>query len=1005
MKKTLLTRIILGCFLFVSIWVTAQETVPFTERISLDNIKGDLVMTGNSIVGVIQRNGANFNANDPNNDTLNNGDFTTAFIDVDGDPTTFSSSQARLSAPDENCSTLIYAGLYWSANYYIQRGDTSRDFTDNQIDSSTDTNTALIINNGTLAQEYTVRNSEFTSDISNIETAAVTSYLVVAQPATGCGITNDVQLAGNIAVIQEGGSCTNREKVVNAQNAGAVGVVIISQTNQLPQLTGDGEQINIPSVSIGNDDISNANVTNQNLVDALNAQTEVVLGTLSTTGGDRISDLAIIDPRKQGPADFRNIKFKSPNGSYTAVTADQVVFDGYRNTPTNPLGDLANDEVAYVCYADVTTLIDSDHPFGTYTVADMNATQGFTPGGDGTCGGWVLVAVYENSLETAKFISMNDGFSQIFRGDPPVNFTYTGFKTLPGTQPVSVKFGIAALEGDKSLTSDALSIENVSGVFTPLGNGTDVLNDVNPVNNFFNGSISLDNNTILDRIPASTNTLGFDADLFKLPNEDNVLIGNDQTEAIFRLSTDGDRFSTFLNAFSVTTLNPELSVINRVYDANSLNEITGQPVQLGNELIYELEIENTGNENLVDGSIIITNLISDNVNFIGVEDDTLPAGITYSEISPGTIQFNIPSDSVESFNDDSSGADDPIFIRFRTQLIASCEDLRDSCTNVVENVVTSSYAGSVSGISISDEAVTDEDACGNNIGQTNNMLDVPVCSSEVTLCSGDLTLVAGIGYDQYTWTGPGIVSEVVTTSNILQLNNPQSGIYMVVKEDTNPSDGTCMTFAEEFDVLGLADIQNPILDYVNGTTVVTENCTGLDIPQILLSKDQEVLLETNFDLSNLESISWQRLNTSGACVEDSTDPCFLLNDNCSNANWIEEPSGNTPQFTVVEAGEYRIEIEFNGGCILLFYFRAEEVNALTVEDFKKRSINIYPNPSNGLVAINTAVKNVRVINVTGAVVLQSKNNTFNIEELPDGVYFVETETLEGEKVFFKLIKE
>ncbi|EAR02806.1 putative hemagglutinin/hemolysin-related protein [Maribacter sp. HTCC2170] len=60
-------------------------------------------------------------ANDPYNLTGSSSDYNDnlnmQYIDVDSDPTTFSSSSATLDVPDEGCSLVRYAGLYWSAVY------------------------------------------------------------------------------------------------------------------------------------------------------------------------------------------------------------------------------------------------------------------------------------------------------------------------------------------------------------------------------------------------------------------------------------------------------------------------------------------------------------------------------------------------------------------------------------------------------------------------------------------------------------------------------------------------------------------------------------------------------------------------------------------------------------------------------------------------------------------------------------------------------------------------
>src|SRR5690606_5313233 len=101
-------------FLFALAFVNlaqAQLSVPFEPRLPGGNIKvkGDLVFVANNIVSV---------AADPNlpyNGGSNNDGINMKYIDIDGDPTTFSSSSAELNAP--SCSAIVYAGLYWAGIY------------------------------------------------------------------------------------------------------------------------------------------------------------------------------------------------------------------------------------------------------------------------------------------------------------------------------------------------------------------------------------------------------------------------------------------------------------------------------------------------------------------------------------------------------------------------------------------------------------------------------------------------------------------------------------------------------------------------------------------------------------------------------------------------------------------------------------------------------------------------------------------------------------------------
>ncbi|MFL1894443.1 T9SS type B sorting domain-containing protein [Aquimarina sp. 2-A2] len=775
MKTIIPIKIVLVMFLVFTSTISniyAQEIVPLTVRQTADRINGNLVMTGNSIVGLRQTRDGFFDPNAAYNGTLNNGNSISDYIDIDGDPSTFSSSSADIATPRPGCTRIVYAGLYWSATYYLVR-------------------------------------------------------------------------------------------------------------------TGD-DDFNNPDPN----DVNNRN------------------------GNEQRTGLPAQDARKLGANDFRDVKFKVPGGTYVDVTASDIIYDGYRNTPTNP-SNTANDDVPYVCYADVTSLIDQSNPTGTYTLANMNATIGLTSGVSGASGGWVLVVVYEDALEPSRYISTADGFIQIQRGDDPVDFTYSGFTTLPGTLPVRARYGVAGLEGDRSISGDELRIRNQLGTFVRLGVNGGTPNDRR---NFFDSSISFNNNYLTNRNPNSENTLGFDIDLFDLPNAGNSLIGNNQTSATFRLTTGGDTYRVFLNTFAVDIIEPELQVIKRVYATDGTTDITNSSVELGDELFYDLEIQNVGNENLVDGSVVVRDILPANTDLVGVQDATLPPGVTYTFPSPGIVDFNIPADLVEAGINGLPG-DLPIHIRFRARLVNSCEDLRDACSNTIQNSALATFTGAISGATRTNNSSSVIGACGNTDGEATNFLaNVPACSKNVLACTSDLRLEAGGGYDRYTWSGPGISPPIVTTVNFLNVPVPQTGTYSVVKEDTDPSDGTCMSLTEEYQVQSFSDITNPVLNYVNGTTVTTERCSGIDIPQISLCGSQTMLLESNFSSSGFRSISWQRLAPSGTCVADPNDPCSLTSGNCTNANWVEEPGGNVSSFTVGTAGDYRILAEFDGGCFIPFYF-------------------------------------------------------------------------------------
>lgn len=1045
----------------------------------VDTVRGDILMVGNNIHGL-----TNNPPNSPYNTlgTSNGGTgFDTAYIDVDGDNSTFSSSSADIINPNPGCAEIVYAGLYWSANYYLARENPASTsysnytiiFNDLNVDPievprsnfnndiSTDdfvignmvvaqpqngcnalTNAAdiagnialirrsgacnftqqvlnaqaagaigvLIVNNGgtpfemtgTAASQITIpsamignndivgwdaidlvnnfgnrnitmgqgnlsgvrltinnsaiagvfdaKGSEFGNDNSDIRLSPASSNLEVAQPENGCGITNPGALAGKIAVIREGGPCSIRNKIIEAQDALAIGVVIVGNTGTAPSLTGGGgTAINIPSLSIGNDDINGGD-----LILLLGGETNVVNATINTSGNEELNGLPTTDPRFNGTANYRDILFGfGPAGSVNYVpvqpqagtqvvngttTHPGIIYDGYAGTASN-LGTTGSDNIPYTCYANVTDIVQANG-FGTYTVGNMKATVGETSGVSGAAGGWTLVVFYEDPTPSAtnvvRFLTTFDGFREIQGGGgaTSADLNITGFRTLPAPNPVNVRFGAAALEGDSGIQGDNLSIDND---FDDSTEAIELFNTINPEDNFFNSSISVDGAYYPNRNPASQNTLGYDSDIFALPNASRNLIGNDQTTAEFILETDGDTYQAFMTAFSVENIVPKIRNIKEVYDPSDLTTpINNNPVNLGDALVYRLNLKNVGNEDLATTPVpipaVINDILPDNVDLIsidGIDVAVQPSGnlnsipaISYTTSGVGsggtqTITFTIPPDLLERTDAEFS-------IDFLVRLVATCEDLRDACSNEINNVAVTTYTGQDSGIEVIDDPSSSEVlACGDTDGRATNFLaTVPPCELDTPFCGGDLRLTAGGDYDIYEWSGPG---GFTATTNVpfVDIPNAIGGVYTVVKIDNTPdADGNlCMTLTEQFNVTDFSATPHPLQDNAAAEDNVEyfEDCS-VPLVKINLCGSQTYLVDTEFDPGNLVSITWQELSNT-ACF-DRDDNCPAVTGGCAdNANWTDVATAPlTTSLSFADAGEYRFIVEFQGGCTEVFYF-------------------------------------------------------------------------------------
>ncbi len=754
------------------------DTVPG----SVQRIRGEIKMIANAIVGPNQNlrdeNGVvrRFRPNDDYNGPETNNQKTFGYIDIDGDPSTFSSSSADLTVSDPNCAEVVYAGLYWAASYYIDR-------------------------------------------------------------------TNST-------------------------------------------------------------------------------------GSQSTGSYPRYRDLPFPDNRP----DFRTLKFRPAwSTSYIDIlpSRTEVLYDGYRNTATNP-NDIAVRDIPYACYADVTDIFNAKPAAatvdGTYTIADMRASTG-TAGRNsaGISGGWVLVVIYGDPALPNRFISTNKGFLEVSADNSTQSnktFTYTGFRTLPPPLNVRARYGLATLEGDFDLEGDRLRIERPNGAEFSLRTSP-----ANPVNNFFDSSISVDGNYVDRplRIPASRNTLGFDADIFDLNNQppggpQNFLIGNNQTQVNFRVTTSRDRFRIFMNAFQVDIIEPELRVTKRVIDRATGDDITEPPnnsVNLGQELFYELTIQNIGNEDIINASI--RDVLPDNINFTDFSLITADPGVTWNYDSTAR-EFTITLDDnvVQRF-------DGPVSMRFGVEVVANCAELRDACSDQISNVAFATYTGDESGITRSGEpSGLGPDACNFDRAEATLVLaDLGSCTGDFDrfLCTGDLPLTAGGGFDTYEWReidSSGTPGPVIGTTQTINVTS--AGRYRVTKVSSICADGV-----ETYNVSTLGEINHPIVTGINNGSIPNgqvETCsiTVDDFPEIYLcGASASVLLDSNFG----DNVVWERLDPAACPSVTRVDSCPTTNSDC-DSSWVQVGAGQT--FTLDQAGEYRLTAIFDNNCPRTFYFNAFQNN-------------------------------------------------------------------------------
>ena len=589
--------------------------------------------------------------------------------------------------------------------------------------------------------------------------------------------------------------------------------------------------------------------------------------------------------------DVNTIKFKLPNDSYQDVTGE-VIFDGL-TLPSD------NEKVVYTCFKDVTGIVGAqDSPNGDYFAANIKATVRGSSN-TGSSAGWILVVIYENELEPTRRVSIFDGFTAVKGGSNSVNaeVNYSGFKTIP-TGPVRAKMLVAALEGDKSIRGDRFTFQDVNGTYQSLSTP-----NTNPVRNFFNGSITINDQYLANRNPSSQNTLGFDADLFDLNNINNQLIANNQTDANIRLTTSGDGYWVFLNAMSVEIIEPDIELIKTIEDVNG-NDIAGGDVTLGNEIWYNIAFRNKGNDDATLTQIV--DRLPKNVDLFESEV-VVPAGVTYTYQAPtianqfrGELIFSIPDNLVEK--------GDPTYnIRLKVKVVESCNELRDVCSNIIQNQAFVDYTGKINGVTTNNTpSYFGVDNCNRGFeGPSNFLVDVDQCTyeREEVLCTDKVELTAGSGFLSYTWKDSA--GNIIGTTQSIFVS--QTGRYTVDKV----APVGCISSQEIINVVSFINQPNPIINFADEIkTCVDDGSTLSEI--YLCGSESTKLIQTNIFNSN--TLIWQKLDEN-SCTDNDDESCPNTNNSCT---WNTIKTGN--DYVANEPGRFRLEIRAQGGCFKRYYF-------------------------------------------------------------------------------------
>ena len=367
---------------------------------------------------------------------------------------------------------------------------------------------------------------------------------------------------------------------------------------------------------------------------------------------------------------YDDIKLMLPgSSSYSTLTADEVLFRGRDES-----GHFYNDP--YICFKDITNEVSAlTNPYGKYQAANVKAAWGGLDshggGNVGVAGGWQIVFVYQSTDLLRRNITLFDGYAHVHNGQT-TDFFVDGFLAVP-TGNVKADIVLGSIEGDRVLNQDNFQIKKPNGSWQKISTA------LRDENNFFSSRISIDGTDFLNRNPASTNTLGFDASVFDLPNPGNSLIANSQTSTTLRATSGQETYGLYLVGFAIEVYEPSLgalefntSPLNSTYNAGDIATLT-------------LSIENSGNDNIRD--LNISSILPLEIDPDATQ--SFPPGVTYTYNSSNrTANFVIADGYIDV-------GDDEFLIDFNVKVKEQCYFLETACSANFTIQATATFTGEI----------------------------------------------------------------------------------------------------------------------------------------------------------------------------------------------------------------------------------------------------------------------------------------------------------------------
>jgi hypothetical protein len=184
-----------------------------------------------------------------------------------------------------------------------------------------------------------------------------------------------------------------------------------------------------------------------------------------------------------------------------------------------------------------------------------------------------------------------------------------------------------------------------------------------------------------------------------------------------------------------------------------------------------------------------------------------------------------------------------------------------------------------------------------------------------------------------------------------------------------------------------------------------------------------------FNSMNLKSLSLSNNNFSGDLILTNTNSTFYYigidnnqfgsfdfrnghNTNIPNSGYFKIQDNSNLTCAFVDNATYSATNWTNIDATATFLETQVECDALlsiSDENFES-SLVLYPNPTSGILNIenneNITIKKIIILNTLGQKIINNQiENNIDISNLPNGIYYISIESINGNKASYKIIKE